>query len=283
MKRVIFTGDDFGLAVPVNDAIVEAHRRGILTTASLMVGAAAAEDAIDKIRNVPSLRVGLHIVLVEGRPVLPPCEVRDLVNSKGEFSADLVRSGFRFFFKSGVRRQLEMEIRAQFDAFRRTGLALDHVNAHNHMHFHPTVLRLILSVGREFGLRAVRFPCEPPLLTWRAARHSLISRTAGHIFLLPLLLLMKRTLQRLGIRFNDYLFGMGDSGNMNAALVLELLRNLPEGVTEMHFHPATRRCIEIDETMPAYHHEEEFAALTDPSIFLALAEVGAQRIAFADL
>jgi len=89
MRKLIVTGDDFGLAVPVNEAIEEAHRRGILTTASLMVGAGAAADAVERARQLPTLRVGLHLVLVEGRPVLPPREIPDLVDGRGEFSTRL--------------------------------------------------------------------------------------------------------------------------------------------------------------------------------------------------
>ena len=94
MRRLIVTGDDFGLAVPVNEAIEEAHRHGILTAASLMVGAEAAADAVERARRLPSLRVGLHLVLVEGRSVLPPEAIPDLVDRHGEFSPRLVRAGF---------------------------------------------------------------------------------------------------------------------------------------------------------------------------------------------
>ena len=149
MKRLIVTGDDFGLAGPVNEAIAEAHRRGILTTASLMVSGAAAKDAVERARALPSLRVGLHVVVVEGRPVLPPDEVPDLVDRSGVFSTRLTRAGFNFFFRPDVRRQLEREIRAQFEAFVKTRLRLDHVNAHNHMHLHPTILSIVLKLGRN--------------------------------------------------------------------------------------------------------------------------------------
>ena len=165
MKRLIVTGDDFGLALPVNEAIEEAHRKGILTTASLMVGATAVEDAVSRATRCPSLKVGLHLVLVEGRPIMRPQAVPDLVDRRGEFSSHLVRAGFKFFFRPAVRRQLALEIRAQFEAFQKTGLPLDHVNGHNHMHLHPTILGLILKIGQDFGLKAIR--CRMSLPGWR--------------------------------------------------------------------------------------------------------------------
>jgi hopanoid biosynthesis associated protein HpnK len=283
VKQLIVTGDDFGLAEPVNEAIVEAHRRGILTTASLMVSAAAADDAVERARKSPSLRVGLHVVLVRGRPMLPPESVPDLVDESGEFDDRLVRAGVKFFFLKGVRRQLESEIRAQFEAFGKTGLPLDHVNAHNHLQLHPTILNLILKAGCEHGLKAVRLPYEPPILSWRASRRSLASRLATGIFLRPWIAHLKGRLTRARLHFNDYVFGLLDSGAMTAERTLQILSRLPEGVTEIYFHPATRRCPEIERALPGYWHEQEFAALINPAVKHALEKLRVRRIAFSDL
>ena len=283
MRRVIITGDDFGLALPVNEAVTEAHSRGILTTASLMVGAPAAADAIRRAQTLPALRVGLHLVLVEGRPVLPVNQVPDLVDSSGEFPTQLVRAGFRYFFRKAARRQLEAEIRAQFEAFRRTGLPLDHVNAHNHMHIHPGILDLILKAGRDYGMRALRVPFEPPILCWRATRDGLAGKLAAAAFLAPWLSLMKTRIRRAGMHANDYVFGMTHSGGMTRKRVLAFLKRLPEGVTEMYFHPAIRTCAEILRHMPDYRHEEEFAALIDPEVIGAFTDAGIERISYSDL
>ncbi len=282
-KKVIVTGDDFGLAAPVNEAIIEAHHSGVLTTTSLMVGEPYTRDAIDKARRYPSLKIGLHLTIVEGRPVADPARIPDLVDSAGAFSSHLARAGFKYFFYPGIRKQLEIEIRAQFEAFHKTGFVLDHVNAHNHMHFHPTVLRLILKIGKEYGLKAVRLPNEPLVRSWKAAQKSLASRFGSRIFLIPWLGAMKRLLRKAGIFHNDYLFGMSDSGSMTLDLVLKFVRNLPPGVTEFCFHPATRRSGEIDRTMPLYRHFDEFQTLTSDQFAKSLQEAGARKIAFSDL
>jgi len=283
VKKLVVTGDDFGLALPVNEAIVLAHTGGVLTSASLMPGAAHFADAVEKARRHPTLRVGLHLTLVEGRPVSPPGEVPDLVGPDGEFSTRLVRSGFRFFFLPGVRRQLEKEIRAQFEAFARTGLELDHADAHNHMHLHPTVLGLMLQTGKEYGLKAVRLPQEPPVRAWRAAGGSLAPRLASAAFLAPWTFLMKRRLGRAGVKCNDHLFGMSTSGAMTEKTLQRILRDLPRGVTELCCHPATRRAPEIDRTMPLYRHEEEFRALSGDTLRQTLRELGIQTVALGDL
>ncbi len=283
LKKLIITGDDFGLALPVNEAIIEAHNKGILTAASLMVGEGFFRDAVERARQIPSLKVGLHLTLVEGHPVSNPSQIPDLVDKCGLFSTHLARAGFRFFFLPGIRKQIETEIRAQFDTFQKTGLALDHVNAHNHMHLHPTVLRLMLKVGKEYGLAAVRLPNEPPLRSSKASGKPLGPRLTSWIFLSPWIGLMRCFLRRARIRHNDSFFGMEDSGAMTRNLVLRIMDNLPDGITEICFHPATRRSQEIDHSMPEYFHVDEFLALTDKSIIQAVRVRGIQRIAFSDL
>ena len=178
---------------------------------------------------------------------------------------------------------MESEIRAQFEAFGKTGLPLDHVNAHNHLQLHPTVLNLILKAGCEHGMKAIRLPFEPPLLSWRASRRSLASRLATGLFLRPWIAHMRSRLTRARLHSNDYVFGLLDSGAMTAERTIQILSRLPEGVTEIYFHPATRRCPEIERALPGYWHEQEFAALINPAVKHALEKLGVRRIAFSDL
>ena len=161
MKQLIVTADDFGAAEAVNDAVQRCHENGILTAASLMVSGAAAADAVRRAKALPSLRIGLHLVLVEGKPVLSAMEVPDLVDAGGNFRTDMARAGAAMFFLPKVRRQLEAEIEAQFSAFSATGLSLDHVNAHKHFHLHPTIAGLIVKIGKRYGVRGARVPLEP--------------------------------------------------------------------------------------------------------------------------
>ena len=283
VKKLILTADDFGLSLAVNEAIEEAHRRGVLSTTSLMVGAGAAGDAVERARRLPSLRVGLHLTLVGGAPILPPHTIPGLVNPGGEFSSHLFKAGINFYFRAGVRQQLEQEIRAQYQAFRDTGLALDHVNCHNHMHLHPTIGGLLLKVGREYGLRAVRYPYEPVLPSWRASGKDLGPKLLSRLFLCPWLFLLKKQLRQARMRSNHFVFGMNDSGNMRLDLVIRFLRQLPDGVSEIYFHPASRRSPELDLAMANYHFREEFDALTSPVLEQFLRDSDIQRIAFSDL
>jgi chitin disaccharide deacetylase len=268
VKRLIINADDFGIAPEVNEAVERAHCDGVLRSASLMVGAPDAADAIDRARRLPKLAVGLHVVLVHGRPLLPPQSVPDLVDERGEFLTDLVRAGFRFFLRPGVREQLAAEIRAQFERFAQTGLKLDHADAQSHMHVHPTVFRLILEIGREYGLPAVRIPREPG---------------GGTRTIAPWLTLMRLRARRAGIASNDYAFGLNEAGALTEGRVLRILANLPDGVTEIFFHPATGAFAGADRGTESFRWTDELAALTSPRVREAIARDGIQSITYSEL
>jgi hopanoid biosynthesis associated protein HpnK len=191
-RFLIVTADDFGLHEAVNEAVRLASRAGTLTAASLMVGAPAAAQAVAIAHATPRLRVGLHVVLADGMAVSAPESIRALADAEGRMDGRMFRRGVRYFALPRVRRQLEAEIRAQFEAFTRTGLNLDHVNVHKHFHLHPSILALLLSIGREHGLQAMRVPDEP---LWFAARSGWAAR-AGTALLRPWVGWMKRRLRR---------------------------------------------------------------------------------------
>lgn len=270
-RALIFTADDFGLHERVNAAVERAHRDGVLTAASLMVAAPAAADAVARARRLPNLRVGLHLVLADGAATLPRTQIPALVDHDGRFGDNMVRDGIRFFFLPHVRAQLAREIRAQFEAFAATGLALDHVNTHKHFHLHPTVLSLILSIGREYGLRAMRLPLE-----------------AGEPFALkPWLALVRARLERAGVAHNDYVVGIARTGAMDEAVLLEALAHLPpQGVGEIYCHPAEAPAAgegPITASMRAYRHADELDALISPRVAEALKRSGVRHGGFTDV
>jgi hopanoid biosynthesis associated protein HpnK len=283
-RPLIVSADDFGLSLEVNEAVERAHREGVLRAASLMVAAPQADDAVARARRLPALRVGLHLVLVNGRPMLPPQQLPAIVDAQGHFFSDLGRAGVRFFFARGARQQLEAEIRAQFEAYAATGLRLDHVNAQNHMHVHPTILSLILKIGPQYGLRAVRVPREPFWASWRAARTDLVARLSNAALLWPWLRLMQQRLKRAGIRTNDFVFGMNDSGRMAAPRVLRILLHLPRGgLSELYFHPATGPWPGMDAAMAGYDFAGELAALTSSEVLAAMRTGDLEPVGYSEL
>ncbi|MEO8926349.1 MAG: hopanoid biosynthesis-associated protein HpnK [Caulobacteraceae bacterium] len=274
---LIVTADDFGVAHEVNTAVEIAHRDGVLTAASLMVTGSAAADAVACARRNPSLRVGLHLVLVEGRPALPASEVPGLVDIDGRFRANMARAGAAMFFNPSARRQLEAEIEAQFRAFADTGFTLDHVNAHKHFHLHPTIASLILKTGARHGLLAARIPIEPrDVLS--------LAEPAGHFRADPVVdlwaALARGRFRRAGLRVPDQVFGLRWSGAMTTSRLGALIENLPTGLSEIYLHPATSDA--FAGAAPGYGYAEELAALTAPEVIEAVKTSGVRTGGFLD-
>jgi hopanoid biosynthesis associated protein HpnK len=256
MRRLVVTADDFGAAVAVNEAVERAHRDGILTAASLMVAGEAADDAVARARVLPTLGVGLHVVLVEGRPVLPCERLPALVDRQGLFRTDMARMSFEIFASPAARRQLAAEVEAQFAAFAATGLALDHVNAHKHFHLHPTVASTILKIGRRYGMKAIRAPIEPQRLL-----RTIDGTRTGPRIESGWGRLVRRRMRAARMAVPDQVLGLAWSGAMTAKRVRGILQHLPSGLTEIYAHPATAP---YPGSAPGYDYCGELAALTDP-------------------
>jgi chitin disaccharide deacetylase len=243
-----------------------------------MVGGAAVEDAVARARRLPSLRVGLHLALTDARPLLPPQRLRGLVKRDGTFRDDMARVGLELAARPGLRRRLAAEVAAQFHAFADTGLPLDHVNAHRHFHLHPFVARVAFRCARRHGAKATRVPAEP----WRLVRRI---DPAGRGWAGPLLgpwtMLLRRLAARAGLAAPDRVFGLAWSGAFTRERVEAVLDRLPEGSTELYFHPATRAG--FPGAAPGYRYADELAALTAPSVRERAARPDIRRIGYADL
>ena len=243
-----------------------------------MVGGPAAADAVARAHRLPDLRVGLHLVLVDGHPVLPGGEVPGLVRGDGKFDPKMAHAAIRFFFLPRIRHELATEIRAQFEAFRATGLRLDHVNAHKHMHLHPTVARLIIEIGRDYGMKAVRVPSEPVQPLRRAFPNERYSMPLYR----PWIEGLRHRLQGAGLFVNDNIFGLAWSGAMIEERLLRLLPHLPDGVSEIYLHPAAERTPALRAAMPGYRHQEELAALLSPCLRSRIFELAIRLASYTD-
>ncbi|MBV8752462.1 MAG: hopanoid biosynthesis-associated protein HpnK [Hyphomicrobiales bacterium] len=284
-RKLIITGDDFGMSVEVNEAVEEAHRRGVLTSASLVMAGEAAADAIARARRMPALGVGLHVALLHAPAALSKEQVADLLDENGcGFSRRTWKTGCKLALFPHVRRQALAEVRAQFELFRKTGLALDHVDGHKHFHQHPWLLAALIALAPEYRIRAIRLPREPALCSWRAAGRVGLGRrlldVAGHW---PLLRLMRRVLRSAGIVSNDWFFGKHDGGAIGRNWVLRLLEQLPPGVSEIGLHPARRSWPPPYGPPTHWRVTDELEALIDPDVVAACRRPGVRLAKFSDL
>jgi chitin disaccharide deacetylase len=272
LNRLIVTADDFGLAPEINEAVEQAHRSGILTAASLMVAGPAAADAVRRAKAMPKLRIGLHLVLVDGRASLQSEQIAQIAEKDGSLRSDMVRLAFDLVINPTARRELRREIEAQFDGFRRTGLMLDHVNAHKHFQLHPIVLGMVAAVGERYGMRALRVPVEPDLPNSRFAGRQLLLRRWASV--------IRARARAQGLMVPDAVYGLAWSGAMTEARLRSLLHSLPAGIVEIYTHPATRN--EFCGHARGYDYMGELAALCHPEIRSVVAQSGHLAGGYAD-
>jgi hopanoid biosynthesis associated protein HpnK len=247
----------------------------VLTAASFRVTGTAAARAVTLAKRTPSLRVGLHLTLLGGVPVTPPKKIPDLVDRHGRLRRDMVALAFALALRPAVRLQLRHEIAAQFSAFRRTGLALDHVNAHKHFHLHPLIAREVVAACIENGAAALRVPREPASVV---ARIDGAASPLAHIAAWTALL--RSRARRARLLTPDTVFGLRWSGQMTTRRIAGLLERLPEGLTEIYTHPATVDA--FSGHAPGNRYTQELAALTDPEVIKGLRRCACHAGGYSD-
>ncbi|MDB6030724.1 MAG: Hopanoid biosynthesis associated protein HpnK [Verrucomicrobiales bacterium] len=270
-RRLIVNADDFGRSPSINRAVIRAHQEGILTTASLMVNEASLEEAVGLARQNPRLGVGLHLTLLCGHSALCFDRIPGLVNEKREFSDNPTAVGFKYFWNRRLRQQLEAEISAQFEKFRATGLTLDHVNGHLHMHLHPVVLDILLEHAAAWGIKHVRCTREPFWLNARIASGRWLYRST-HALIYRLLSARALPLFRNSrIRHTSAVFGLLQNERVDEDYLLRLLPALPLDDVEIYSHPS------MDE------YKNEFEALISPAVMSLVKRLNLSLVRYQDL
>lgn len=269
--RLIVNADDFGLSHSINEAVIRAHREGILTTASLMVNEASCSEAVGLAKQNPALGVGLHLTLLMGHSALPQSEIPGLVNERQEFLNDPVRVGFRYFFHRALREQLRQEIHAQFARFRATGLSLDHVNGHLHLHLHPTVFSILIEDADTLGIDRMRLTRDPFWLDVPLASGHRLYRALHAMIYFILSVRARAAFRKKHIHHTQKVFGLLQNARVDEAYILKLLPRLPRGESELYSHPS------LD------NFKHEFDALVSPRVKEQVKKTGIQLIRYQDL
>lgn len=270
-RRLIVNADDFGRSSSINAAVIRAHHDGILTTASLMVNEPAFDEAVGLARENPRMGVGLHLTLLCGHSALSRETIPGLVTAEGKFTDNPAGAGFRYFFLAALRAQLRAEIHAQFEKFRRTGLPLDHVNGHLHLHLHPTVFRILMEDASQLGIQRLRLTRDPLRLNLRLARGHLAYRGLHAAIFHSLAARARPAIDERGLRHTRHVFGLLQNGRVDEAYVTRLLPLLPDGESELYSHPS------LDEA------KAEFDALVSPAVKAQVRELGIRLIRYQDL
>ncbi len=273
-RQLVVNGDDFGLTPGVNAGILDAHRHGILTSASLFPNAPETERAITIARRTPTLGVGCHLTLVEGVPVLPPRQVPTLAPG-GRF-----RPTWRSFIAAAVARridlaEIERELDAQIDRLRSAGVALTHLDTHKHVHAYPPVFEIVAKLARHAGIPRVRVPCEPSPIA-SVARHAASSgarrQAIENLALVPWASQDRRILARNGLDSPPLFLGRALTGYFTRSDLVALIGRLPAGISELMMHPGyADEALDRVPTRLRRQRDIEVAILTHPDVRDAIA------------
>jgi predicted glycoside hydrolase/deacetylase ChbG (UPF0249 family) len=261
LRKLVVNADDFGFTRDVNRGIVQAHREGILTAATIMSGGAAFDHAVSLARENPALDIGVHLVLV-GQPPFP--------KTVAELAREVLRGRIRIY------EELAAQVRKVLDA----GLDPSHLDTHKHTHLLPPVLDAVARISQEFKIPWVRRPFDFPM---HSGGVSWSKRTVSRAFGV-MRGRFERVLKQHGCRSTDHFAGFRITGKFDVADLTALIRVLPEGSTEFMCHPGI--CTEElrgANTRLKESRAAELQALTAPVLRDLLKEAGVELATFNSL
>ena len=281
MRRLIVNADDFGLTSGVNRAIVEAHARGIVTSATLMANASAFSEAVALSKSAPELSVGCHVVLVDGSPVSDPKQISSLLRPDGKFH-DSLSTFARLALQGKLRaNEIEAEVVSQIRRLQAAGISVSHVDTHKHTHMFRPVLRAVLSAAKGCGVPAIRNPFET--VRWRqlVAYPNTWKRWFEVRTLRGFSAKFHELVREAGLHTPDGAVGVVATGSLDQRFLDFLLANLPEGAWELVCHPGYND----DElgnvrTRLRESREHELGALTSDATRDHLAKHGVELISY---
>ena len=268
-KQLVVNADDFGFTPDVNEGIVEAHRKGILTAATLMANGAAFDDAIRCASQVPTLDIGCHLVLIGGVSLVTG---KALPSTVPQLLSALARREIRPY------DELAAQVRKTLAA----GIRPTHLDTHKHTHLAPPVLEAVGRLGAEFGIRWVRRPFDFPLNALRGTVPRLKRLTSGALGVMRRR--FHRSLSAHGCRTTDHFAGFQITGRFKAGELVQLFAMLPEGSTELMCHPG--RCgaaLRNARTRLKESREDELMALIAPEVRQALDRNGIELVNYTQL
>lgn len=265
MKKVIINADDFGLSLGVNEGIILAYQRGILTSTTLLANMPAFEHAVSLARENEGLGVGAHLNIVRGRPLSPSERVRTLTDEDGNFPSSL-HALIRKLIRGKIRtEEIEEEFRRQIEKIQRAGIRISHLDSEKHTHGLPSVLRIVIRLANDYNIKKIRWIHEFGLS--KRLLGSTKALAASWAFSSS-----KKAIKQGGVSVPDRFYGLCASGHMTASRLGRILSRLKDGVTEIMVHPGfiSPDLVELEKNIGHFyinkHREKELRAILDPGL-----------------
>ena len=264
MRTIYFNADDFGWTDGHNQAVEQAHRSGVLNRASLLCNGEAFDQAVRLAREMPGLKVGIHLTLNEGKPLSSPRALPMLLNSRNAFPDTLKELAVLWLRGRLSRAEIYQEWRAQVERGLSAGLKPSHLDSHKHVHLLPPLLDVAIQLAGDYQIAYLRLPKDNLVGTT-------FQRGPLGLILWMLAVRAQRAMRHAGLLFADRFFGVSSSGAMTVDRLVQAVRQAPEGITEIMTHPAiiTSAVAELQHRYPwaaSYQFEKELIALCSPEV-----------------
>jgi len=245
VKKLIINADDFGLHESVNLGIIQGHTTGFVTSTTIMANGNAFQHAVELAAANKELAIGVHLTLVGAKSVCAPEQVKSLVNSECSLASHYPQFLLRYIKGQISLLDISQELRAQVQKVVDAGIQITHLDSHQHMHIVPGIIEITMDIARKFGIKAVRIPAEPYFFKggYPSSPMRFIAR-GGLTFLSQL---AARKTKRNQLVMPNHFFGMLAGGNMREEYLLNIIENLPDGVSEIMMHTGSNN--EIINTM----------------------------------
>jgi predicted glycoside hydrolase/deacetylase ChbG (UPF0249 family) len=281
-KKLIVNGDDFGLDRGINEGIILAHQKGILTSATIMANMPGFGQAVELAAQNERLGVGVHLNALRGQPVSSPSQVASLLNSEGYFWADAYVFLRKLISGKIKLEEVEVEWRAQVEKVLNAGIKPTHLDSEKHLHAVPPLFKIACRLAKDFRVPRVRFIHEYGLSPSPAQSLKSWGISLSCTF-------MKKKIRESGIITTDHFSGICRSGRMTVRTWKKVLARLKDGVTEVMVHPGfrTEEAEESQKQIGSYYihknREKELRALLDSEVKAFLQRQGIQLIHFGEL
>jgi hopanoid biosynthesis associated protein HpnK len=290
MKKLIVNADDFGLTEGVNRGIIDGHRSGTITSTTLMANGMAFDSAVAASSTVPRLGVGVHLNLTQGRPASFPSKVSSIVTSEGSFYPSPGILARRLLMRQVKPRDVETELRSQIEKIASAGIRITHLDSHKHIHLLPAIFSVVVKLAREYRIDCVRCPVEPassalaPLRSGRRGWPHMAKQYLLGRVLSTLAAWQANKLANAGLYRPERFYGLSQTGFLDATILEQILRALPQGTSELMCHPGyVDPALEGTRTRLRAQRETELAALTSPGIRQIVDELGIELISYDKL
>lgn len=276
--KLIVHADDFGLTDGVNEGIRQAHMNGILTSTSIIANGSAFEHALGILEQIPTLDTGIHLTLVEEKPLNDQNQIQSLTGANGRFLGNAKIFMQRYLTGQIIISEVRKELEAQIKKVRDHGLKISHIDGHQHLHMLPNILKVTLELAKEYNIPAIRIPNEN--LSWYMFKHRRMYMRIIELMILKIFCMFSK---KPGITVPDHFAGFYFGGNLKKENLLTLLNNIPRsGICEIMCHPGSDDS-ETPYSHWNYHGFEELKALTDPEVINYIQQENIQLIAYDGL